>query len=304
MLPILSNIPIQKINSEVLTKNGISLFIKREDLIHPVISGNKWRKLKYNLLEAKRTRCQVVVTFGGAFSNHIAATAAAGHEEGFSTHGIIRGEKMFPLNPTLLLAQKNGMEFTFVSRDEYKSKIESKVVQTVIKSFDKPFVIPEGGSNSLGVLGCEEIINSEMEYDVFVTACGTGSTLSGIINGMNKDQYAIGFPALKNAGFLNEEVNSFLKVKNENWHLELDYHFGGYAKNKPELVEFIREFWIEYNIKLDPIYTSKAMFGLLDLIEKGVLKNKRVLFIHTGGLQGVSGFEARYEVSLFPNKQY
>lgn len=300
MLPILSKIPIQKINTEILTKNGICLYVKREDLIHPEISGNKWRKLKYNLLQAKREGCKTILTFGGAYSNHIAATAAAGFITGFSTHGIIRGEETLPLNPTLLLAKKNGMTLSFVSREEYRKKTTSEEVKSIISKIENPFVIPEGGSNVLGVLGCEEICDLECEYDVFVSACGTGSTLAGIINGMSENQYAIGFPALKNASFLNDKIKFFLKGKNINWHLELNYHFNGYAKQSLELIEFIQQFWTLHHIKLDPIYTSKAMFGLFELIKRGELKNKKILFVHTGGLQGVSGFESRYKVNLFP----
>ncbi len=300
MLPILPNIPIQKINADVLSKNGISLFIKREDLIHPEISGNKWRKLKYNLSEAKETGCKTIITFGGAYSNHIAATAAAGNKVGFATHGIIRGEEILPLNSTLQLAKNNGMKFSFISREAYKLKTDAEVVQSIANSVDTPFIIPEGGSNLLGVLGCEEITSSEIDYDIFISACGTGSTLAGMINGINDNQYCIGFPALKNAGFLYEEINGFLNSKKENWHLELDYHFGGYAKKQPELIEFITDFWNDYQIKLDPIYTSKAMFGLFDLIKRGAIKDKKILFIHTGGLQGVAGFESRYNVTLFP----
>ena len=300
MLPINSKIPIQKINTEILTKNGISLFIKRDDLIHPQISGNKWRKLKYNLSQAKKEGCNTILTFGGAYSNHIAATAAAGFKEGILTYGIIRGEEILPLNKTLLLAQNNGMKFIFVSREEYKKKTKSEKVKAIIKTLDTPYIIPEGGANALGVLGCEEISNSERNYDIFISACGTGSTLAGIINGMKKNQYAIGFPALKNASFLNDKINCFLNKKNQNWHLELDYHFNGYAKQKPELIKFIQEFWISHGIRLDPVYTAKAMFGLFDLIKNGSLKNKKILFIHTGGLQGVSGFESRYKVVLFP----
>ncbi len=299
MLTAKTNIPIQKINAEILSKNGVELFIKREDLIHPEISGNKWRKLKYNIEEAEKGNYKTLVTFGGAYSNHIAATAAVGRLAGICTHGIIRGEQVFPLNPTLQLAKDNGMKFTFVARSDYKLKTDARFVEDLLSNVSKPFLIPEGGANDLGVLGCEEITEGEQDYDIFVTACGTGSTLAGMVNGMSNAQYAIGFPVLKNGGFLNEEVKCFLKNNASRWHLELNYHFGGYAKQKPELVRFIREFWKQFSIKLDPVYTSKAMFGLFDLIEKGTIKNKKILFIHTGGLQGVDGFERRYKVDLF-----
>ena len=302
MLAVTPNIPIQKINAEILSKNGVELFVKREDLIHPEISGNKWRKLKYNIAKAKDENCETLVTFGGAYSNHIAATAALGNVRGIRTHGIIRGEEILPLNSTLQLAKDNEMEFTFVSRTTYQLKTKGEEFNNIISKINKPFLIPEGGANDLGVLGCEEITSSQDDYDVFVSACGTGGTLAGMINGMNASQYAIGFPALKNAGFLNQEIKHFLKKEGHNWHLELDYHFGGYAKQNPELIRFIQDFWKRFSIKLDPVYTSKAMFGLLDLVEKGTIRNKKILFIHTGGLQGVAGFQERYKVDLFPNQ--
>lgn len=299
MFPPIPNIPIQEIKNELLSKNQVELYIKREDLIHPEISGNKWRKLKYNVNAYFKNGCQSLVTFGGAFSNHIAATAAAGASLNISTFGIIRGEEVE--NATLNKAKANGMQFCFVSREEYKQKENGAKAKAFINSLNKPFVVPEGGANDYGLKGCQEIIEEE-KFDIVSCACGTGNTLSGIVSKLNSTQYAIGFPVLKGGDFLIQEVNSNLRklgLSNENWELNLNYHFGGYAKYKSELLTFIQQFWEGYQIKLDPIYTGKALFGLLDLVEKGKITNKRILFIHTGGLQGIEGFEKRYKVKLF-----
>lgn len=299
MFPSIPNIPIQEIKDDILSANNISLFIKREDLIHPEISGNKWRKLKYNVIEYFKKGHNCIVTFGGAFSNHISATAAVGALLGVSTIGIIRGDEVD--NPTLKKAKQNGMKLCFVSREEYRLKEFGRTVQELLCKLDKPFLIPEGGANGFGLLGCLEITNN-LEFDIVACACGTGNTISGIISSLNSNQQAIGFPALKGAEFLIDEIQqnlNYLNSNNSDWRLELDYHFGGYAKYKPELVEFINAFWVNHSIKLDPIYTGKAMFGLYDQIKSGIIRNKRVLFIHTGGLQGVKGFEERYRINLF-----
>jgi len=300
VFPPISNIPIQEIKDEVLSMNNVNLFIQREDLIHPEISGNKWRKLKYNVNVFFDNQCESIVTFGGVFSNHIAATAATGAMLGICTYGIIRGEEMD--NPTLNRAKENGMHFCFVPRDEYKLKENGKTAKAFIGSLSKPYVIPEGGANLEGLLGCSEILQESIEFDTLYIACGTGNTISGIVSSLKFNQKAIGVSALKGAGFLKDDVArnlQLLKSENENWEIELDYHFGGYAKYKTELLEFIQWFWKEHQIKLDPIYTGKAMFALYDAVKSGRLQNQKVLFIHTGGLQGVSGFEKRYRINLF-----
>lgn len=299
MFPAIPNIPIQEIKDDILSRNNVKLFVKRDDLIHAEISGNKWRKLKYNVNEYFKGGFNCLVTFGGAFSNHISATAAAGSMLGIPTIGIIRGEEVD--NPTLSKAKSNGMKLSFVSREDYKLKEFSEPVKRLVKDLDRPFVIPEGGANSLGLQGCAEI-TSDLEFDIVTCACGTGSTMSGIISSLKSHQEAIGFPALKGAEFLIEEIESNLKsldATNSKWTLQLDYHFGGYAKSKPELIEFLNSFWRNHNLKLDPIYTGKAMFGLYDLVKSGAIQNKRILFVHTGGLQGIKGFEERYRINLF-----
>jgi 1-aminocyclopropane-1-carboxylate deaminase len=299
VFPVLPNIPIQEIKNNFLEKNKVQLDVQREDLIHPEVSGNKWRKLKYNVNEYFTQECQTIVTFGGAFSNHIAATASIGKILNIPTHGIIRGEEV--VNSTLQAAVKNGMKLYFTSREEYKKKQKSQFVMSLLDRLKNPYVIPEGGSNLPGLKGCQEIIQ-DLDFDIVICACGTGSTLSGIISSLQVNQHAIGVSVLKGGAFLEKEINKnllLLRSDNRNWKLETNFHLGGYAKYNFDLFQFINSFWKEYSIKLDPIYTGKAMFGLYKLIESGELKAKKIRFIHTGGLQGIQGFENRYNLKLF-----
>ena len=286
-----SSIPNQEIGLPELQEKQIRLFIKREDTIHPFISGNKYRKLKYNLIEAKNQGLATLLTFGGAYSNHIAATAFAGKESGFETIGIIRGEELvngWQENPTLRLAKEHGMQFHFVSRDAYRHKNDSDFLKKLQKSFGPFYLIPEGGTNDLAVRGCEEILTeTDTSFDFICCCVGTGGTISGLINSVKPNQMVLGFPALK-GDFLKEDILKF--VRNENWELTSNYHFGGYAKINKELVEFINRFKLKTGIPLDPIYTGKMMFGIMDLIQKDFFKpGTRILTIHSGGLQGIIG---------------
>ena len=271
--------------------NEITLHIKREDLIHPFISGNKFRKLKYNLLQAKAEKKSKLLTFGGAFSNHIAAVAYAGKENNLETIGIIRGEELeskISENPTLTFAQNCGMKFEFVSREDYKTKATNTFIEDLKGRYGDFYLVPEGGTNSYAVKGCEEILTDE-DYDFTHICCaiGTGGTISGLINSAKAHLKIIGFPALK-GDFLSDDIRKF--AKNSNWEVQLDYHFGGYAKINEELIRFINDFYKQTNIPLDPIYTGKMMFGILDLINKGYFPNgAKILAIHTGGLQGIEG---------------
>jgi 1-aminocyclopropane-1-carboxylate deaminase len=271
--------------------NEITLHIKREDLIHPFISGNKFRKLKYNLLQAKAEKKSKLLTFGGAFSNHIAAVAYAGKENNLETIGIIRGEELeskISENPTLTFAQNCGMKFEFVSREDYKTKATNTFIEDLKGRYGDFYLVPEGGTNSYAVKGCEEILTDE-DYDFTHICCaiGTGGTISGLINSAKAHQKIIGFPALK-GDFLSDDIRKF--ATNSNWEVQLDYHFGGYAKINEELIRFINDFYKQTNIPLDPIYTGKMMFGILDLINKGYFpKGAKIIAIHTGGLQGIEG---------------
>lgn len=271
---------------------GIELFIKREDLLHPLISGNKFRKLKYNLREAALKDSKVLLTFGGAFSNHIVAVAAAGKENGFKTVGIIRGEELFDQidnNPSLSLAKKLGMEFEFISRTHFRSKDDIAFINDLIAKYGgSVYVIPEGGTNEHAIKGCEEILSeSDNNFDFVCLPVGTGGTISGIINSAQTNQQIIGFSSLK-GDFLSDVICNF--VSKTNWKLNTDYHFGGYGKVTDDLISFLNQFYQKTNIPLDPVYTGKMMFGVLDLIEKGFFpKNSKILAIHTGGLQGIKG---------------
>ncbi len=269
--------------------NNIRVFMKREDLLHPQISGNKFRKLKYNLHEAQKLGQKTLLTFGGAYSNHIAAVAASGHEFGFHTIGIIRGEELAAKindNPTLALAQQQGMQLEFISRADYRHKAEPEFIQQLQQQFGQFYLIPEGGTNALAVQGCTEIltIDDKQQFDYVCCAVGTGGTITGIIESSTVQQTILGFPALK-GDFLQTEIEKW--TSKTNWKLIENYHFGGYAKATPELLQFVQEFKVQTGIDIEPIYTGKMLFGLFDLIEKGYFTaNSQILAIHTGGLQG------------------
>lgn len=284
-------IPNQKVHLPLLEEKGITLYLKREDTIHPFISGNKYRKLKYNVLEAKRQKHTTLLTFGGAFSNHIAATAFAGKEAGLKTIGIIRGEELkdnWTENPTLKLAKEDGMEFHFISRSDYRTKNTSDFYERLKTLFGKFYLLPEGGTNTLAVKGCEEILTeADTEFDFVCSCVGTGGTLAGLINSAKPHQTVLGFPALK-GDFLKQDILKF--ARNENWELIPDYHFGGYAKVDERLIDFINTFKKETQIPLDPIYTGKMLFGILDKVKQGFFKpGTNILAIHSGGLQGIKG---------------
>jgi 1-aminocyclopropane-1-carboxylate deaminase len=281
---------------------GISLFFKREDLIHPFVSGNKFRKLKYNLLQAKIENQSVLLTFGGAFSNHIAAVAFAGAAQGFKTIGIIRGEELkskIAENPTLQFAQDCGMQLEFVTREGYRQKNEVAFLENLKNKFGNFYLIPEGGTNNLAIKGCEEILTIEdTNFDFICCAVGTGGTISGIINSSKQHQKVLGFPSLK-GDFLQNEIRIF--AKNENWKIVSDYHFGGYGKVTSQLIDFINDFYTKTKIPLDPIYTSKMVFGVMDLIEKNYFpENSKILLIHTGGIQGIQGMNLKLEAKKLP----
>lgn len=292
--------PIQEIRDKLLHEKDVRLFVKRDDLLHDEISGNKIRKLKYNLIQAKSEGYQTLLTFGGAYSNHIYAVAAAGEIHGFKTIGVIRGEAYQNLNPTLAFARSKGMHLHYLSRADYKSKYDIETINKLKNEFGEFYMIPEGGTNSLALKGCTEIIDEiDIPFDLITTCCGTGGTLGGIIAGLNGRNHAIGFPVLKGADFLRKEIQDHIIKYNDkvylNWHLMLEYHFGGYAKHTRELVEFINDFNNMNEILLDPVYTGKMMFGLYNMIHRNVFKKgTRIITIHTGGVQGIDGFNERF----------
>ncbi|MBA4317920.1 MAG: 1-aminocyclopropane-1-carboxylate deaminase [Flavobacterium sp.] len=296
---VLQEIPTQKIK---LSTNKVSVFIRREDLIHPFISGNKFRKLKYNLLQAKSENQETLLTFGGAFSNHIAAAAFAGKEQGFKTIGIIRGDELrdkISENPTLQFAQECGMQFKFVTREAYRHKTEAYFLENLKHEFGSFYLVPEGGTNEFAVKGCEEILTKEdAEFDFICCAVGTGGTISGLINSLLPHQKVLGFPALK-GDFLKEDIRKF--ARKDNWEVITNYHFGGYGKVNPELIAFINQFYSENKIPLDPIYTAKMVFGVIDMINKNYFpENSKILLIHTGGIQGNAGMNLKLKAKKLP----
>jgi len=281
---------------------GISLVIKREDLIHPFVSGNKFRKLKYNLLQAKAENQSTLLTFGGAYSNHIAAVAYAGKENGFQTIGIIRGDELgdkIESNPTLKFAQECGMQFEFVSRETYRLKTEATFLEQLQQQYGAFYLIPEGGTNAFAIQGCEEILTPEdASFDFVACAIGTGGTISGLINSVLPHQKVLGFPALK-GDFLQDEIRNF--VRQDNWELITDYHFGGYGKVTNDLIDWINQFYEQTQIPLDPVYTGKMVFGIVDLIAKNYFpENAKILLIHTGGLQGIQGMNLKLKNKGLP----
>ena len=292
------------LNQKLVTSfpNFVTVEIKREDLLHPFVSGNKFRKLKYNLLQAKVENHSTILTFGGAFSNHIAAVAYAGKEQGFQTIGIIRGDELFNKcdeNPTLKFAQSCGMFLKFVSREEYRLKNQISFLKDLEQEFGAFYSIPEGGTNELAIKGCEEILtNDDTVFDYICCAVGTAGTISGIINTILPHQKVLGFPALK-GDFLQDEICNF--VKNDNWELITNYHFGGYAKVNAELILFMNQFYLENQILLDPVYTAKMVFGVYDMIKNNYFEaNSKILIIHTGGLQGISGMNIKLKKKQLP----
>lgn len=279
---IAQNIPDQHIQID-----HIHLTIRRLDLVHPQISGNKFFKLKYNFLEAQNLGFNQVLTFGGAYSNHIAATAFAAHQFGFGCIGIIRGEELKdkPLNATLRLAQTLGMQLHFVSREAYRLKKCDDFLEQLKQQYPEHYVIPEGGTNAFAIQGCREILTKkDDEFDLICCAVGTGGTVAGLIEASQPHQYILGFSALKGE-FLNDDVSKLTSKKN--WKIIDDYCCGGYAKTSPQLLQFMQHFEEKYNIPLEQIYTAKMLMGIQHLIQENYFKtHTNILVIHTGGLQG------------------
>lgn len=280
----------------------MKLYIKREDLLHPYVSGNKFRKLKYNLLESRKQGYGTILTFGGAYSNHISAASYAAKAFGLRSIGVIRGEELrdkISENPTLRFAHANGMRFEFVSREDYRQKDSASFIENLRLKFGDFYLVPEGGTNELAIKGCEEILTEEDDFfDYICCAVGTGGTISGIINSTKSHQKVLGFPALK-GDFLDEEIKKF--VQKENWELITGYHFGGYGKINEELISFINKFRGKTHIPLDPVYTGKMCFGVFDLIRRGYFeKDAHILLIHTGGLQGITGMNEKLKKQNLP----
>ena len=287
--------PILELRNSLFEDASVRLFIKCEYLNHPSISGNKWWKLKYNLAEAAKLGHKKLLTFGGAYSNHIYATAAAANELGFESVGIIRGEETLPLNSTLAFAKEKGMQLHCVTREDYRKKTEPDFQKKLMDLFGDFYLIPEGGTNDLAVKGCKEFatqLNAEVDFDYLCLPVGTVGTIAGMISGLDTGKKILGFPALKGAQFLETEIRNY--TQNENWQLMYEYHFGGYAKSTKELIDFIDRFERAHKTPLDPIYTSKMMFGIFDLVKRGFFeRGSTIMGLHSGGLQGRASFNMK-----------
>ena len=285
--------PVIELKTPFSKEQEISITVKREDLNHPTVSGNKWWKLKYNLEQALKGKYNTVLTFGGAYSNPIYATAAAAKECGLRSIGVIRGEKVKPLNPTLTFAESMGMHLHYVTREMYKTKNNPEFIQSLEDEFGQFYLIPEGGTNALAIQGCEEWASQlidQIDFDYLCLPVGTGGTMAGMVN-IIRSKKIIGFSSLKGGSFLTDEIFRWINQTGNNWEIETRYHFGGYGKVNEELIRFIKSFEAEHQIPLDPIYTAKMMYGIIDRIKKNKFKKgAKILVLHTGGLQGRAGF--------------
>ena len=286
--------PVQAISNPLFDKHGVKVFLKRDDQIHPMISGNKWRKLKYLLKTAQNQSKNRLVTFGGAYSNHLLATAAAAAKFGFKATGIVRGEQVN--NDTLFLCELHGMQLIFTDRDSYRDK--PALFAQYFGDDNDAFFIDEGGASTEAAQGCSELVDELTEtYDHIFCACGTGTTAAGIINGLSRHQLKTRFnavPVFKNGSFIRDEINSFL-ITPTDYDLHTDYHFGGYGKADAELIAFIKEFVAATGIVIEPVYTGKMMYALYDLISKGHFEpGSKILAIHSGGIWGLLGMKDKF----------
>lgn len=292
--------PIQELHDPLFEKHQVKVFLKRDDQVHPELSGNKYRKLKYNLIDAHERGFKTLLSYGGAFSNHIHALATAASLGGFKSIGIIRGDELETLNPTLQYAKTKGMHLHYLSRSEYKQKDEAHAIEKLEKQFGQFYRIPEGGTNKLALIGCSEIVQEIKEqigedYHYLVCPLGTAGTAAGLLNGLSSDKKLIMIPVLKAETSHKRSIQEFCPNNKQNWLYDKDFHFGGYARFNTSLVNFINAFNQKHTIQLDPIYTGKMMFALYKKISAGFFKKgEKIIALHTGGLQGNIGFNQRF----------
>jgi 1-aminocyclopropane-1-carboxylate deaminase len=280
--------PLVEIRDARVESRGLRLYLKRDDLIHAELPGNKWRKLKYNIGAARDQGMSTLLTFGGAYSNHIRATAAAGHYFGFNTIGVIRGEEHLRLNSTLRYATNHGMRLTYIDRRTYREKTGPSVIADLRAHFGNFYLVPEGGSNALAVKGCKELVDEiDVDFDVICCPCGTGGTLAGISAALRQGQRAVGFSALRGGTFLVDDVAELQRQSIgtvlDNWSIEVEFHFGGFARRTPQLDEFISSFTQLHGITLDWVYVAKMMYGIFALADRGAFNpGKRIVAVITG----------------------
>jgi len=289
---------LEVIDDPFLCQSGVRMEVLRLDCIHPLVNGNKWFKLKLNLQQARRDGYNRLLSFGGAYSNHLRALAAAARLADMESIGIVRGEVSEPLNPVLTFARQQGMELHAVTRSDYRRKQEAEFIAELVARFGDFYLIPEGGSNRQGVTGCSQIMeylapvlaDSSCQRTLVAVACGTGATLAGLIRGAQERRLPVeclGVAVLKGAEFLHAEIQQWLGPEQDcfSWRLNTAYHCGGYAKSTPELTDFITSFQANTGIPLEPVYTGKLVYGLYKLIESGAIdEGSRIIWLHTGGV--------------------
>jgi 1-aminocyclopropane-1-carboxylate deaminase len=285
--------PLQRVVHPLYEQHGVAVWIKRDDLTHPHIQGNKWRKLKYNILAAQEQGYDTLLTFGGIYANHIYATAAAGHAFGLKTIGIIRGEAAAIPTATLQFATSQGMELVYMDRASYRQKHEPAMIARLQEQYGHCYIIPEGGTNLLAMRGVAELVAEiDIPYHYLVTACGTGGTLAGLIVGNEGKGEVIGISPLKGPDTVTNLIHQYAHADYGRWSVNTDYHLGGYARMSTDLNAFIQQYLVDTGIRLDPIYTSKMMYALHDMIARGyIARGSSLIAIHTGGMQGWCGFE-------------
>lgn len=288
--------PVQQIHLPMFQQKGLEVFVKRDDLIHPLISGNKWRKLKYILQEAQKADKNHLVTFGGAFSNHLLATAAVAQTYGLKASAVVRGEKV--ANHVLSQCKKLGMQLFFTDRESYRDK--PALFQKYFSGDEQAFFIDEGGASLRALPGCAEMLDElDQSFDHIFCAAGTGTTAAGIYSGI-KDKFLDSrlhiVPVLKHGEFIKTEIEKYLPIDTQ-LSVHTSFHFGGYAKVNDELLRFIISYHRQTGILLDPIYTGKMVFALHQLAENDLFKSgSKILWIHSGGLQGLLGMQAKFEL--------
>lgn len=295
--------PISTFHSDLFNQFKKQIVLKRDDLIDPIISGNKWRKLKYNTEKFHQGGYKALLTFGGAYSNHIAATAEVGRRFNIPTIAVIRGDELTAdSNQTLRNAADAGMQLLFTSREEYALREEKYYHEELRRRHGHILIVPEGGANYYGMLGCMDILTEiEQKVDAVFCAAGTGTTVTGLL--MSSDDikvYAVA--ALKGGDFLKDNIKlrlfeagfdqEMIAEKMDQLILLTDYHFGGYAKFNEDLINFIKLVEQEEEIMLDQVYTAKALYAMHDLLSKDLIKEQRIAFVHTGGLQGRQAIQA------------
>ena len=285
--------PMQQIHHPLLRHHNVQLSIKRDDLYHPLIQGNKWRKLKYNLAAFQASECRQLLTFGGPFSNHLYATAAAGKLFGISTIGIVRGPELDMHNPTLRFAHACGMKLVAVTRKDYRLRQQKDYLSELKQRFGNVYILPEGGTNHAALRGVAELAQKLPGHDYLVCATGSGGTLAGLCAG-HTQRKVLGIAVLKNADYLNHEISKLTSTHHCDWQLMQHFHDGGYGRFSDKQWRFCQDFRATYQVPLEPIYTGKMMYALWQLIAQGYFPpGSRIIAVHTGGLQGLNGLRYR-----------